>query len=320
MSSPALRPFSSCCCSPQVPSRYCASGRRGPRLHLPRHGSAGAVARRHDARKCRTRWSTRSSASCRRRRAWTSCAPTRGPASATSSSTSRARCAARPSTMPSTRCARRSATSAQTLPEGVIGPFFNDEFGDTYISLYALTGHGYSYPELKKFAKNARDMLLRIPGVAKVDLLGTPGGAHLHRGVVGGAGRARSLRTRHCRPRSPARTRWTPRAASRPASARCASTSRVGSGRSRISASCGCAPASRRSGSAISPRSSARWRIRRPPRPATRARRRCCSAPPWRPAATSRRSAPRWSGRSRASSRSCRSASSSAGSPTRRRS
>ena len=59
-----------------------------------------------------------------------------------------------------------------TLPEGVLGPFFNDEFGDTYISLYAITGEGYSYPELKDFAKNARDILLRIPGVAKVDLLG----------------------------------------------------------------------------------------------------------------------------------------------------
>jgi multidrug efflux pump subunit AcrB len=60
----------------------------------------------------------------------------------------------------------------RTLPEGVIGPFFNDEFGDTYISLYAVSGEGYGYPELKTFAKNARDILLRIPGVAKVDLLG----------------------------------------------------------------------------------------------------------------------------------------------------
>jgi multidrug efflux pump subunit AcrB len=60
----------------------------------------------------------------------------------------------------------------QTLPEGVIGPFFNDEFGDTYISLYAMTGSGYSYPELKTFAKRARDVLLPVPGVGKVDLLG----------------------------------------------------------------------------------------------------------------------------------------------------
>src|SRR5215510_1486232 len=61
----------------------------------------------------------------------------------------------------------------QTLPEGVIGPFFNDEFGDTYISLYAVTGQGFAYPELKTFAKNARDILLRVPGVEKVTLLGT---------------------------------------------------------------------------------------------------------------------------------------------------
>jgi multidrug efflux pump subunit AcrB len=61
----------------------------------------------------------------------------------------------------------------QTLPDRVIGPFFNDEFGDTYISLYAITGQGFAYPELKTFAKAARDILLRVPGVAKVDLLGT---------------------------------------------------------------------------------------------------------------------------------------------------
>ena len=61
----------------------------------------------------------------------------------------------------------------QTLPDAVIGPFFNDEFGDTYISLYPITGDGFAYPELKTVAKNARDILLRVPGVAKVDLLGT---------------------------------------------------------------------------------------------------------------------------------------------------
>ena len=61
----------------------------------------------------------------------------------------------------------------QTLPDGVLGPFFNDEFGDTYISLYAATGQGFNYPELKAFAKKARDVLLRVPDVAKVDLLGT---------------------------------------------------------------------------------------------------------------------------------------------------
>jgi multidrug efflux pump len=61
----------------------------------------------------------------------------------------------------------------QTFPDGVIGPFFNDEFGDTYISLYAITGAGFAYPELKNVAKTARDILLHVPGIAKVDLLGT---------------------------------------------------------------------------------------------------------------------------------------------------
>jgi multidrug efflux pump subunit AcrB len=67
---------------------------------------------------------------------------------------------------------KKAGDIRQTLPEGVVGPFFNDEFGDTYISLYAVMGQGYGYPGLKSFAKNARDILLRLPGVAKVDLLG----------------------------------------------------------------------------------------------------------------------------------------------------
>jgi len=60
-----------------------------------------------------------------------------------------------------------------TLPQGVIGPFFNDEFGDTYITLHALTGDGFSYPELKAEAKRIRDVLLQVSGVEKVDLIGT---------------------------------------------------------------------------------------------------------------------------------------------------
>jgi multidrug efflux pump subunit AcrB len=58
------------------------------------------------------------------------------------------------------------------LPSGVVGPFFNDEFGDTYVALYALSGDGFTYPELRDFARDARDILLRVPGVGKVDLLG----------------------------------------------------------------------------------------------------------------------------------------------------
>ncbi len=58
------------------------------------------------------------------------------------------------------------------LPQGLLGPYFNDEFGDTFITLNAISGDGFSYPELKKFAIQARDMLLATPGVEKAVILG----------------------------------------------------------------------------------------------------------------------------------------------------
>ncbi|WP_117192237.1 efflux RND transporter permease subunit [Rhizobium terrae] len=60
----------------------------------------------------------------------------------------------------------------QDLPSGLLGPYFNDEFGDTYITLNAIVGDGYSYPELKQFAIQARDMLIATPGVEKAVILG----------------------------------------------------------------------------------------------------------------------------------------------------
>lgn len=59
-----------------------------------------------------------------------------------------------------------------TLPQGVQGPFFNDEFGDVYGVIYGLAGEGYSYAELKTFADAARQQLLRVKDVAKVELFG----------------------------------------------------------------------------------------------------------------------------------------------------
>ncbi|TCU22221.1 multidrug efflux pump subunit AcrB [Rhizobium azibense] len=58
------------------------------------------------------------------------------------------------------------------LPEGLLGPYFNDEFGDTFITLHSISGDGYSYPELKKFAIQARDMLLSTRGVEKAVIIG----------------------------------------------------------------------------------------------------------------------------------------------------
>ncbi len=59
-----------------------------------------------------------------------------------------------------------------TLPAGVIGPFFNDEFGDVYGSIYALSADGFTEEELRQFADKTRSDLLRVPGVAKVALFG----------------------------------------------------------------------------------------------------------------------------------------------------
>ena len=59
-----------------------------------------------------------------------------------------------------------------TLPAGIQGPFFNDEFGDTLGNLYALTGDGFTYAQLYDYANRVRLDLLRVPDVAKVDIIG----------------------------------------------------------------------------------------------------------------------------------------------------
>lgn len=59
-----------------------------------------------------------------------------------------------------------------TLPPGVIGPFFNDEFGDTYGSIFALSGDGFNYAEVKDYADFVRQQFLKVPSVSKVELFG----------------------------------------------------------------------------------------------------------------------------------------------------
>ncbi|UDF37809.1 UNVERIFIED_ORG: efflux RND transporter permease subunit [Shinella sp. XGS7] len=59
-----------------------------------------------------------------------------------------------------------------TLPQGVIGPLFNDEFGDVYGSILALSADGFSREELREHADRVRSRLLKVPDVAKVELFG----------------------------------------------------------------------------------------------------------------------------------------------------
>ncbi len=58
-----------------------------------------------------------------------------------------------------------------TLPAGVLGPFFNDEFGDTFGNIYALSGDGYSDAQLRDYAERLKLEILRVPNVAKVSLM-----------------------------------------------------------------------------------------------------------------------------------------------------
>jgi multidrug efflux pump len=59
-----------------------------------------------------------------------------------------------------------------TLPTGVQGPFFNDDFGDVYGVIYALESDGFSYAEVKTLADRVRQQLLRLKDVSKVELFG----------------------------------------------------------------------------------------------------------------------------------------------------
>ncbi|WP_374115058.1 efflux RND transporter permease subunit [Ancylobacter mangrovi] len=59
-----------------------------------------------------------------------------------------------------------------TLPAGVVGPGFNDEFGDTFGLIYGFTADGFTHRELRDYVERARSRLLNVPDVAKIELLG----------------------------------------------------------------------------------------------------------------------------------------------------
>ena len=59
------------------------------------------------------------------------------------------------------------------LPAEATGPFFNDEFGDVFGTIYAFTGDGFSLAELRDMVEDVRQELLRLPDVQKIELVGT---------------------------------------------------------------------------------------------------------------------------------------------------
>jgi multidrug efflux pump subunit AcrB len=60
----------------------------------------------------------------------------------------------------------------QTLPTGVVGPFFNDDFGSTFGIIYAFTADGFTFRELRDHVEAARSRLLHVPDVSEIEVLG----------------------------------------------------------------------------------------------------------------------------------------------------
>jgi len=67
---------------------------------------------------------------------------------------------------------KRIGDMRHTLPRGVLGPFFNDDFGDTFGIIYGFTADGFSQRELRDYVEQVRSKLLQVPDITKVDLLG----------------------------------------------------------------------------------------------------------------------------------------------------
>ena len=68
---------------------------------------------------------------------------------------------------------KRVADIRHTLPQGVLGPFFNDEFGDVFGIIYGFTADGFSHRELLDYVERARsDLLHAVDGIAKIEFLG----------------------------------------------------------------------------------------------------------------------------------------------------
>src|SRR5262249_27303704 len=68
---------------------------------------------------------------------------------------------------------KKSTDIKQDLPEGVIGPVFNDEYGDVFSAVYMISGDGLSLAELKDYAEIVRQRLLSVKDVSKVDIVGS---------------------------------------------------------------------------------------------------------------------------------------------------
>ena len=67
---------------------------------------------------------------------------------------------------------RKVEDGSRELPEGVSKPIVNDEFGDVYGSMISISSDGLSPKEIEDISNDTKDVFLRLPDVAKIDILG----------------------------------------------------------------------------------------------------------------------------------------------------
>ena len=121
-----------------------AGPRRGSAFHLQDDDRAGLLARRDDGRDAAAGHRTASSANCRRPRASIFCAATRSPASTTIFVNLKG--STKASDVPDIwyQVRKNVGDIRHTLPAGVVGPGFNDDFGDTFGLIYGFTADGFT--------------------------------------------------------------------------------------------------------------------------------------------------------------------------------
>jgi len=67
---------------------------------------------------------------------------------------------------------KKLGDEARNLPQGVFGPFVNDEYSDVSFALYALEARGMPMRKLARQAETIRQDVLHVPGVKKINILG----------------------------------------------------------------------------------------------------------------------------------------------------
>ena len=67
---------------------------------------------------------------------------------------------------------KKVADMRHTLPQGIVGPGFNDDFGDTFGIIYGFTAEGFTHRELRDYVEEVRSRLLLVPDVSKIEILG----------------------------------------------------------------------------------------------------------------------------------------------------